>query len=429
MAKKRKRKLKKSVKRGCGCLILLLALLPAFMIYRCVRNNSDDDPGLAFVTMEPDSLDIAMAERLAHDVRGALRIDTSRLGISIYDLERNCYVYEHKSHLRQVPASCMKLPTAIMAMHYLGVDHEYKSSLYIDGKVKKGCLHGDVYMLMDDDPLIETFSHFTEAIRTKGITQIDGRVYLQLARTDTLRQHPTAKPWDIPYRKVPLLMKGEKHIQTELSALLRGNGITFEGSITSLSEEEMQQHPSPSSMEQLCVISHPLRDVIAPMLIHSSNIKAECVYYHTQHSAAFADSHWGEDFFFSEMCYTDTEGFVINDGSGLSPENRLTADFLVQLMAYAYRREDIRQVLMDEALATPADPVRQGSLMGRMHSLKGRIFCKTGTLTTVGASSLTGYALNESGRWFAFSIINENSPVAESRIFQDKMCKTLVSMP
>lgn len=124
----------------------------------------------------------------------------------------------------------------------------------------------------------------------------------------------------------------------------------------------------------------------------------------------------------------DHEGFVVNDGSGLSPLNRLSAHFLVELLQYAWQREPMRHVLIDEALATPGHPVRRGSLRGRMSApiFRNHVFVKTGTLTSQALSSLAGYVLGADGRWRSFAIINENSPVAESHIFQDQLCMELV---
>lgn len=423
MAKKTgKRKLKKSVRRGCLGIMLLIALYPAFLMYRCSRRNAgNNETACAYVVLEPDSVDLAIAEKLATRVTRALRIDTARMGISVYDIERNCLVYEYHSHMRLIPASCMKLPTAIMALHYLGTDHKYESRLLIDGDVENGTVTGNIIMDMDDDPLIETFDDFAQTLAERDIRNIEGNINLLLSRTDTLRQHHTAKPWDIPYNKVPLLMKGEPRIHKELAASMKKHGIRYRD-ITSDSTDC-------GGKECLLTVTHPLRKALAPMLINSSNIKAECVSFHTRRLSPAAED--TQNFIQTEIPYNDTDGFVINDGSGLSPENRLTTDFLVQLMAYAYRREEIRDILINETLATPAHPTRRGSLLSRMTkpTFRNRIFCKTGTIATIGASSLTGYALNENGRWFAFSIINENSPVAESRIFQDLICSVLVSMP
>ena len=88
----------------------------------------------------------------------------------------------------------------------------------------------------------------------------------------------------------------------------------------------------------------------------------------------------------------------------------------------------IRRYFIDEALATPDSGLRRGSLLSRMSrpEYRGKIFCKTGTMTTKGGSSLAGYIHSDDGHWYAFAIINVDSPVAEARIFQDKLCKMMI---
>ena len=189
-------------------------------------------------------------------------------------------------------------------------------------------------------------------------------------------------------------------------------------------------------MKQSSPIMIPLTDVVTPMLVHSSNIKADALFHHLDHlytpllgqhepAKRLVDRFIDED-----MKYTEAEraAFVINDGSGLSPENRVTAHFLTELLRYAWQRQDIRRVLVRQSLATPGVPDRRGSLLSRMtgEAFRSRIYCKTGTLTTRGSSSLAGYAKGRDGHWYAFCIINEDSPVAESRIYQDKVCRILV---
>ena len=253
-------------------------------------------------------------------------------------------------------------------------------------------------------------------------------LFRSLLRTDTLRPHHTAQPYDILYRQVPLLMKGAPRVMSEFRASLRAAGISYD------SDTLLFNVPLTKDAEMIYQYQTPLREVLKPMLTNSSNVKAECVLYHNQHAQdrlAEPDTTLRMsplDFIESENIYDRMANFVVNDGSGLSPENRLTADFLVQLMVYAYKDSVIRNVLIDEALATPAHPTRHGSLLGRMSApcFRDRIFCKTGTLVSYAASSLTGYAQNKNGRWFAFSIINNNSPVYDGREFQDALCRLLV---
>ena len=97
-----------------------------------------------------------------------------------------------------------------------------------------------------------------------------------------------------------------------------------------------------------------------------------------------------------------TKGFVLND-------------------------EMLKNYFINEALASPAS-ARSGSLLTRMArpEYRDRIFVKTGTLVTKGGSSLSGYLQGRDGHWYIFSIIHEDSPVADARIFQDRLCKMMM---
>ncbi|MBR4643641.1 MAG: D-alanyl-D-alanine carboxypeptidase [Bacteroidaceae bacterium] len=429
--KKKKRRLKKSVKRGCLGIIIFLLLLALFLFFRCspARDFLFGNEGLTEdEVVEPDSVDMAIADDVQRLIRQSFHIDTTMLAVDVYDLTRGCYVYEYHSHRRLIPASCMKLLTGIRALKQLGIDHQYSSREYIIGDVKGDTLYGDLLLQMDDDPLLLSFDGFIQAVKNRGISHVKGKVVFDLLRTDTLRPHHTAQPYDITYKQVPLLMKGASRVKREFLSSLRTAGITCKG------DTLLFNVPLADNAELIYLYQTPLREVLKPMLINSSNVKAECVFYHNKHAhdrQAEPDTILQMstfDFIQTECIYDRIADFVVNDGSGLSPNNRLTADFLVQLMIYAYKQPDIKRVLIDEALATPAHPVRHGSLLGRMSApcFRDRIFCKTGTLVSYASSSLTGYAHHINGRWFAFSIINNNSPVYDAREFQDALCHILV---
>lgn len=429
--RKKKRRLKKSVKRGCLGIIIFLLLLALFLLVRCTPAKDflfgSGEPDEEEI-VEPDSVDMVIADNLEHLIRRSSLIDTTMLAVDIYDLTRGCYVYEYHSHRRMIPASCMKLLTGVRALKQLGADHQYNSYEYVLGTVRRDTLYGDLLLQMDDDPLLLSFDEFSQAVKYRGISHIKGKVIFDLLRTDTLRPHHTAQPYDITYKQVPLLMKGAPRVRSEFLASLRAAGVTYER------DTLLFNMPLKANAELIYQFQTPLREVLKPMLINSSNVKAECVLYHIIH----AQDRMAEpdtclqmsalDFVQSEGIYDRMADFVVNDGSGLSPENRLTADFLVQLMIYAYKQPEIKDVFIDEALATPAHPVRHGSLLGRMSApcFRDRIFCKTGTLVSYASSSLTGYAHHINGRWFAFSIINNNSPVYDARDFQDAVCRVLV---
>jgi len=449
MAKKKKRRLKKSVKIGCAIIIALLALGICSIVHFCSMANKNAESEI------PDSISSQYAatnpeikERIEKLINAPQRLDTNKIAITVYDLTANAPIVQwHDSRLFP-PASCLKILTAVTALKRLGVNHQYVESVAIDGEVDKGTLYGTVLFTLDDDPICETIAPLVKALRDYGIKRIEGHMILDLLRSDTLRAHASAASWDIPYHKVPILLKGRPRIERDLTYLLHSYGITLHKnpSFTDSRFSGIDEKNNPiewrlavktiaNRAKVIYSQSTPLTDVIKPMMTNSSNIKADALFYHLDHAFdRFAgpdgtNKHLVESFIEENLKYPEDkrQGFVINDGSGLSPDNLVTADFLLQLLIYAWNDDDIRHVFIDKALASPYSD-RRGSLLGRMSApmFRGKVFVKTGTLTTIGASSLSGYAKGQDGHWYVFSIINEDSPVAESRIYQDKICKELV---
>ncbi|MGM9713759.1 MAG: D-alanyl-D-alanine carboxypeptidase [Prevotella sp.] len=371
-----------------------------------------------------------MTQLIDSMMRQPMRLDTALIAINIYDLTTEQPIYSMHDKQLLPPASCMKIGTAIAALKTLGMKHEYRVSLMTRGKMHGDTLVGNVLLKADDDPLFDDMPALAKQLHAKGIRNIRGNVYMMLAREDTLRAHPTAKTWDIPFHKTPLLLKGKKTVNRHLTASLRSAGISY----------RRDNSVRPSGMyKTIATTSHRLTDVITPMMIHSSNIKADAVLYHLDYKKGMiADKriHWDQkhatEMFWRKTMNADStnvmQGFVFNDGSGLSPDSRLTATFLVDMLRYAYKDEELRDYLITEAMATPGVPERRGSLLSRMAhpDYRDRIYVKTGTMTTIGGSSLAGYLHGHDGHWYAFSIINTDSPVAESRIFQDRLCKTMM---
>jgi len=437
--KKKRRRLKKSVRRGCAILIAvpvlvcLVLLLKQFRHFRIPTDfESADTVALA---LEASEL-LTIHERVEQLFQLPQRLDTGRISLVVCDVATGGLVYTRHADCLVAPASCMKLLTAVAAMQFLGVDHQFVTEVTAYGQQQGETLQGDLYFHFDDDPLMESLLPVAKAVRQRGIRRVEGKVVLDLLRTDTLRAHPTAASWDIPYNRLPILLKGRPNIEKELRYLLPTLTSHFLENTASAST----RHPKG---ELIYRHTTPLPKVLAPMLIHSSNIKADGL---LEHLTKVENRRFGVELTPSQWLRNQAtlvmqaspggwtasshhlDNFVLNDGSGLSPDNRLTALFLVEVLNYAWERESMRRILLDEALATPAHPVRHGSLLGRMAAplYRNKIFVKTGTLTTKGVSSLAGYAQTASGRWLSFAIVNEDSPVAESRIFQDKLCKELV---
>lgn len=435
MAKKKKRRLKRWVRAVLWIVALTfiawILWWPANALYEYWNNVSSNDISKDnkgdFTIKATHEADSIMEQKLIRFINSPTRLDTNDIAVSVWDLSSNSPVIKWHDNELMVPASSLKLLTAISALKRLGVKHEYHEKILTTGFLQNGILHGDVIFQADDNPMIESLDEYINAIKRSGIRKIEGRLILDLMRIDTLKAHPTASVWDIPYNRTPILLKGAPRIKQEFKLLLKQAGIETHNI------EVNNGLNIYSNTKVIMEKSTRMTDAIAPMLIFSSNIKADAIYHHLEHHQDRYNTTIGQrekelGIFLRENLRYDTRDFTLNDGSGLSPENMVNSDFLLTLLRYAWTEPEIKDVLINEALATPGHPTRRGSLTYRMNGplFQNRIFCKTGTLTSIGASSLCGYAHGRNGRWYAFAIINRNSPVGESRLYQDMLCKVLV---
>lgn len=445
MEKKRRRRIRKG--RVALLLLFLAAVitviyyiivaLVAFFSWLSADEPVQEEKPTLHVTPEMLACDERMQHRLDSLMHKPLRLDTNKIAVSVFDATTQRYVYRYHDTESFIPASCMKISTAIAALKTLGMNHQYREHILVMGEMKRDTLVGNLLLMADDDPLMESFDPLIKKMQSRGIRHVRGNVYITLAREDTLRPHPTAKAWDIPYNRTPLLLRGKRYVDRTFRASLRMNGVTVRNDKT-VNARRSKGRFGGGKYHYVATSSHLLRDVITPMLIHSSNIKADAVFYHLDWKQGLMPNrrmnwdakHYAETFWREKTQVLDSVStrLVFHDGSGLSPENRLSASVLVDMLRYAYGDKLLKDFFIDEALASTVGGERRGSLLTRMShpDYKGRLFCKTGTMTTYGASSLCGYLLAADDHWYIFSIINVDSPVAESRLFQDRICKMMM---
>jgi D-alanyl-D-alanine carboxypeptidase/D-alanyl-D-alanine-endopeptidase (penicillin-binding protein 4) len=119
----------------------------------------------------------------------------------------------------------------------------------------------------------------------------------------------------------------------------------------------------------------------------------------------------------------DPEDFIFYDGSGLSREDLVTPEALVQLLVYAHK-QSWGELFEDTLPVAGVD----GSLAERFKNtpLQGVVRAKTGTLTHV--NSLSGYATTKSGDHVAFCIVgnNNNTPTKKALDTVDRILLKIV---
>jgi D-alanyl-D-alanine carboxypeptidase/D-alanyl-D-alanine-endopeptidase (penicillin-binding protein 4) len=117
----------------------------------------------------------------------------------------------------------------------------------------------------------------------------------------------------------------------------------------------------------------------------------------------------------------------MEDGSGLSRYDYVTASALVQILTHVWRDETLRGPFV-AALPVGA---HDGTLESHMRNspLDRRVQAKTGTITNVRA--LSGYMETDAGEKLAFSMIanNTTAPGAEVDAVMEKALVRLLAIP
>ncbi len=97
-------------------------------------------------------------------------------------------ILDYNSEKSLAPASGLKVFTTITALNLLGENYKYKTKVYYNGEITKGVLNGDVYIVGGGDPTLGSnlvkgslpldslMMSWTNAIKAKGITSINGSI-------------------------------------------------------------------------------------------------------------------------------------------------------------------------------------------------------------------------------------------------------------
>lgn len=123
----------------------------------------------------------------------------------------------------------------------------------------------------------------------------------------------------------------------------------------------------------------------------------------------------------------DVDGVRLVDGSGLSRENRVTADLLTDVLVLGY---DGQHPVLRTALDGMPISGLTGTLADRFgtdstHDAAGRARAKTGTLT--GANALAGSVVDDSGRLLVFAGLVADAPTLDARAALDRFVAAIAA--
>lgn len=354
-------------------------------------------------------------------------LDTSDIGLVIWDLTADSCLYAFHPRHRLRPASTMKAVTAITALDKLGGDYLFCTQLRYKGKIIEyrdstdaitgKTLEGDIWCIGGMDPLFaaDDMRAFVNAIQGLNVDTIRGNLYADLSHKDKDR---LGEGWcwddDNPTLSPLLIDRKDKFIE-KLMQQLRNARIYL--------DIRQGEQVCPAGTTELCTRTHTMDEVLQPMMKNSNNLFAESMFYQLANrmGGKWATAKHARTAVQQVMkkAGIDPKPYYIADGSGLSLYSYLSAEMEVKMLRYAYQNRDIYNHLYASMPIAGVD----GTLSGRMGktSAARNVHAKTGTVT--GVSSLAGYCTAANGHELCFSIMNQGMQShAPARAFQDRVC-------
>jgi D-alanyl-D-alanine carboxypeptidase/D-alanyl-D-alanine-endopeptidase (penicillin-binding protein 4) len=386
-------------------------------------------------TAPPTPAGVAAAVRRAFGAREL----GSRVAVTVVAAETGRVLYSRRGRRPVIPASTMKLVTAVTALQTLGPGAVFTTRLVATTPATGGVVTGDLVLVGDGDstlaspsaqpgyPAPATLATLARAARRAGIMRVTGRLLVDGSRytgpttapgwkrtyvtegsvapvTAVVADSGRTRPDDpgSPRYNAPDLAAGRR-----LLDLLRKQGVTVAGGV------RRGGAPRGGGTAIGTVSSPPLAALVERMLQRSDNQLAEALFRQAARKRGLPASFTGG----ARAARTvladldvPLDQVVIHDGSGLSRLDRLTTDALAHLVRRAVdnRRPALRPVLTGLPVAgfngTLSDRYRRPPAV----AAAGLVRAKTGSLENV--STLAGLVLTRSGHLLAFAASADQVP-------------------
>jgi D-alanyl-D-alanine carboxypeptidase/D-alanyl-D-alanine-endopeptidase (penicillin-binding protein 4) len=339
--------------------------------------------------------------------------------VSVSVAEEGTILFRRADGAPRTPASNTKLLLAMASFATFGLDHRIETRAAVI-EIDDGVARGDLWLLGRGDPLLRRSSlgDLAQALVDAGLVRVTGDV---MGSTGFFQRDWDAPGWnevarDYVNRPTALTFEGnhvanpEREAAAALLRQLEKRGVRVGG--------RAGAGEPPGNLEEIAAIeSKPLRVLLAKVLRPSWNFGAEVLGKAlgaevagppgTIANGAAAIEGW--------IASQGVE-FSINDNSGLSYANRVTAAGLVELL------EQAEDEPWGDGLRRALPTGGQGTLEDRLHGVQLR--AKTGTLTDI--SALSGWVFSERrDAWIEFSILSAGMSKSVASDIEDAIVRIL----
>jgi len=457
-------------------LLLLVAIVPAvgLLVLHRWSDAVADDHDLAETTevvyestLTPEELSRAPSPQLATgmfdyrrtpsalaSVANVNRLSTDMQPLYVFINETSCVALSVdgapiegvNEHVQVIPASTQKIVVAAVALDTLGPEHRYTTTVAATG-IEDGVVTGDLFLIGGGDPLLTSDEYpveddgsppfhttsldsLADAVVDAGITRINGVVVGDGSRYDDVWFVDSWAP-DVPYIEAgpyDALMVNDSRVlyrssrqddpneaaAREFTRLLADRGVALNYAYSAGAAD-------PAATWVASIDSAPLTDVVEEMLVTSDDNTAELMLK----EIGLADSNDGSRIAGLNAIDRTLRGWGVAaddirivDGSGLSADNRLTCDVLVDVLVRG------RTLGLPALMPTAGE---SGTLVGEFVGtpMEGRMHAKTGTLgsppfdTEPDASkALAGYVDTDTGAVIEFAMVLNSPDISVDRNFE-----------
>lgn len=146
--------------------------------------------------------DLKEFSKVLDDIFDDPSFSNSHWGVVIQSLSTGEYFYRRNDNKNFMPASNLKLITTALALLQLGPDYTYKTTLYLNGKIKNEELRGDLILRGVGDPTITgrfyngdaltVFNQWADSLVNMGIEIITGNI---IADDDAFEEETLGNGW------------------------------------------------------------------------------------------------------------------------------------------------------------------------------------------------------------------------------------------
>lgn len=297
-------------------------------------------------------------------------------------------VFEKNSLVGRKPASVIKLITGVAAYTYLSPSDSYTTSLWMGIDTKTAVIQGSL------DPWTTFSTTQADKLKRTSLGKLAYSAMTALGKANAGDYEGTSLYYSNLYPQDAAALK-TYFKERNLAIVLK--------KVSDTQAKELSLNPI------LASTSPTLQVITDWMMTWSDNVLAERIARSAASAAGFTRDYAGVAKVFRQLMTNlgiDTKNLVVKDGSGLSRENRVTAQQISKLLMVIARDEKLGSLITGLPIGGVSGTLTE-RFIETAPSAIGLVRAKTGTLN--GTTNLAGYVESENKEYIFVIIADKHS--------------------